>query len=54
MLNFLGKIFKSTNQRRIDSYEKIVKKINLREEEIAKLSEEEFKKINVETDDALV
>ncbi len=54
MLNFLGKIFKSTNQRRIDSYEKIVKKINLREEEIAKLSEEEFKKINVGTDDALV
>ena len=54
MLNFLGKIFKSTNQRRIDSYEKIVKKINLREEEIAKLSEEEFKKIKVGTDDALV
>ena len=54
MLNFLGKIFKSTNQRRIDSYEKIVKKINLREEEIAKLSEEEFKKINVGTEDALV
>ena len=54
MLNFLGKIFKSTNQRRIDSYEKIVKKINLREEEIAKFSEEEFKKINVGTDDALV
>ena len=55
MLNFLGKIFKSTNQRRIDSYEKnLSKKINLREEEIAKLSEEEFKKINVGTEDALV
>ena len=54
MLNFLGKIFKSTNQRRIDNYEKIVEKINSKEEEIAKLSEEDFKKINVETDDALV
>ena len=54
MLNFLGKIFKSTNQRRIDNYEKIVKKINLKEEEVAKLSEEEFKKIDVGKDDALL
>ena len=54
MLNFLGKIFKSTNQRRIDNYEKIVKKINLKEEEVAKLSKEEFKKIDVGKDDALL
>ena len=54
MFNFLSNIFKSSNQRRIDDYEKIVRKINLKEEEIAKLSEEEFKKIDLSTDDALV
>ena len=54
MLNFLSNIFKSSNQRRIDDYEKIVRKINLKEEEITKLSEEEFKKIDLSTDDALV
>ena len=54
MFNFLGNIFKSSNQRRIDDYEKIVRKINLKEEETAKLSEEEFKKIDLSTDDALV
>ena len=47
MLNILGNLFKSSNQRRVDGYEKIVKKINLKEEEISKLSEEEFKKIDV-------
>ena len=54
MLNFLGNIFKSSNQRRIDDYEKIVNKINLKEEETAKLSVEEFKEIDLSTDDALV
>ena len=54
MFNFLGNIFKSSNQRRIDDYEKIVNKINLKEQNIAKLSEEEFKKIDLSTDDALV
>ena len=53
MFNFLGNIFKSSNQRRIDDYEKIVKKINLKEEATAKLSEEQFKKIDLSTDDAL-
>ena len=54
MLNFLGNIFKSSNQRRIDGYEKIVKKINSKEEETAKFSEEMFKKIDISSDDALV
>ena len=54
MFNFLSNIFKSSNQRRIDDYEKIVRKINLIEEETAKLSEEKFKKIDLSTDDALV
>ena len=54
MLNFLGNLFKSSNQRRVDGYEKIVKKINLKEEEISKLSKEEFQKIGVNTDDALI
>ena len=54
MFNFLSNIFKSSNQRRIDDYGKIVTKINLKEEETAKLSEEEFKKIDLSTDDALV
>ncbi len=53
MFNFLSNIFKSSNQRRIDDYGKIVRKINLKEEETAKLSEEEFKKIDLSTDDAL-
>ena len=54
MLNILGNLFKSSNQRRVDGYEKIVKKINLKEEATAKLSEEQFKKIDLSTDDALV
>ena len=54
MLNILGNLFKSSNQRRVDGYEKIVKKINLKEEEISKLSKEEFQKIGVNTDDALI
>ena len=54
MLKILGNLFKSSNQRRVDSYEKIVKKINSKEEETAKLTEENFKKIDVTADDAVI
>ena len=54
MLKILGNLFKSANQRRVDGYEKIVKKINSKEEETAKLKEDNFKKIDVTTDDALI
>ncbi len=43
MINLLGKIFKSSNQRRIDSYQKIVNEINLLEEDFKNLNEEEFR-----------
>ena len=43
MINLLGKIFKSSNQRRIDSYQKVVNKINLLEEDFKNLTEEEFR-----------
>ena len=48
MIEFLGKIFKSSNQRRVDGYAKVVKKINELEEDVAKLSAEEFKDFNRE------
>jgi len=54
MLNILGNLFKSSNQRRVDGYEKIVKKINLKEDEISKLSAEDFRKINANVGDALI
>ena len=54
MLNILGNLFKSTNQRRVDGYEKIVKKINLKEDEISKFSIEDFQKINANADEALI
>ena len=47
MIEFLGKIFKSSNQRRVDGYAKVVKKINELEEDVSKLSAEEFKDFNV-------
>ena len=47
MIGFLGKIFKSSNQRRVDGYAKIVNKINLHEETMTKLSEEKFKQFNL-------
>ena len=43
MIDLLGKIFKSSNQRRIDSYQKVVNKINLLEEDFKNLNEEEFR-----------
>ncbi len=51
MINLLGKIFKSSNQRRIDSYQKIVKKINLLEEDFKNLTEEEFKNFKLHNHD---
>ena len=54
MLNILGNLFKSSNQRRVDGYEKIVKKINLKEDEISKFSIEDFQKINANADEALI
>jgi len=47
MIGFLSKIFKSSNQRRVDGYAKIVNKINLHEETMTKLSEEKFKQFNL-------
>ena len=47
MIGFLGKIFKSSNQRRVDGYAKVVNKINLHEESMAALSEEQFKQFNL-------
>ena len=47
MIEFLGKIFKSSNQRRVDGYAKVVNKINLHEESMAELSEEQFKQFNL-------
>ena len=47
MIGFLGKIFKSSNQRRVDGYAKIVNKINLHEETMTKISEEKFKQFNL-------
>ncbi len=53
MINILSKIFKSSNQRRIDSYQKIVNKINLLEEDFKNLTEEEFRnfKLHDQADD---
>ena len=50
MIGFLGKIFKSSNQRRVDGYAKVVNKINLQEESMAELSEEQFKQFNLKED----
>ena len=47
MIGFLGKIFKSSNQRRVDGYAKVVNKINLLEESMAELTEEQFKQFNL-------
>ena len=51
MINLLGKIFKSSNQRRIDSYQKIVNKINLLEEDFKNLTEEEFRNFKLHDQD---
>ena len=51
MINLLGKIFKSSNQRRIDSYQKVVNKINLLEEDFKNLNEEEFRNFKLHDQD---
>ena len=51
MIGFLGKIFKSSNQRRVDGYGKIVQKINAQEEGISGLSDEQFKTLSVTESD---
>ena len=51
MLGIFKKIFSSANQRRIDAYEKVVKKINAIEKETEKLNEEEFKKLTFNKDE---
>jgi len=51
MIDLLGKIFKSSNQRRIDSYQKVVNKINLLEEDFKNLTEEEFRNFKLHDQD---
>ena len=51
MLNIFRKIFSSANQRRIAEYEKVVKKINEIEEDIANFNEEDFKNISLNNDE---
>ena len=43
-LNLISKIFKSSNQKKLDNYTKIVEKINNLEEDVAKLDESLFPK----------
>ena len=43
-LKFISKIFKSSNQKELDKFSKIVEKINNLEDQISKLSDEEFPK----------
>ena len=47
MLDLLGKIFKSSNQRRVDAYQKIVNKINAYEEKSSSMSEGDFKNLSI-------
>ena len=47
MLDLFGKIFKSSNQRRVDAYQKIVNKINLHEEKSSSMSEGDFKNLSI-------
>ena len=45
-LKFVTRIFKSQNQKELDRINKIVQKINNLEEEISKLSDQDFPKKN--------
>ena len=47
MLDLFGKIFKSSNQRRVDAYQKIVNKINAQEEKSSSMSEDDFKNLSI-------
>ena len=46
MLDLFGKIFKSSNQRRVDAYQKIVNKINAHEDKSSSMSENDFKNLS--------
>ena len=43
-LNFISKIFKSSNQKELDKLQKIVKQVNNYEDLIVKLEDSEFPK----------
>ena len=43
-LNFISKIFKSSNQKELDKLQKIVKQVNNYEDRIVKLEDSEFPK----------
>ncbi len=43
-LNFISKIFKSSNQKELDRLQKIVKQVNSYEDQIVKLEDSEFPK----------
>ena len=43
-LNFISKIFKSSNQKELDKLQKIVKQVNNYEDQIVKLEDSEFPK----------
>ena len=47
MLDLFAKIFKSSNQRRVDAYQKIVNKINAHEEKSSSMSEDDFKNLSI-------
>ena len=47
MLDLFGKIFKSSNQRRVDAYQKIVNKINAHEDKSSSMSESDFKNLSI-------
>ena len=47
MLDLFGKIFKSSNQRRVDAYQKIVNKINAHEDKSSSMSENDFKNLSI-------
>ena len=43
-LNFISKLFKSSNQKELDKLQKIVKQVNNYEDQIIKLKDSEFPK----------
>ena len=43
-LNFISKIFKSSNQKELDKLQKIVKQVNNYEDQTVKLEDSEFPK----------
>ena len=43
-LNFISKIFKSSNQKELEKLQKIVKQVNNFEEQVAKIEDFEFPK----------